>query len=163
MAGRSHRLRSSPRFIASGGSQLWADNAYRSAETGATLKANGTRNHIHERAYRNMPLTEEQKKRNTKKSRVRARVEHVFGFQGGAMGAKRIRTNWKTMSGYRFCLPAATSVQVFQNTIAPMLERITANIHESRSLAALRDTLLPRLISGEIRVPDAEKAVEAFA
>jgi type I restriction enzyme S subunit len=32
---------------------------------------------------------------------------------------------------------------------------------ESRNITALRDTLLPRLISGELRVPDAERMVDA--
>lgn len=36
---------------------------------------------IHERAYRNTPLTKAQEISNTAKSRVRARVEHVFGPQ----------------------------------------------------------------------------------
>jgi type I restriction enzyme S subunit len=43
-----------------------------------------------------------------------------------------------------------------------MVRRIVCNIHESRTLAALRDTLLPKLISGELRVKDAEKRVEAL-
>ena len=44
-------------------------------------------------------------------------------------------------------------------TLESLLERQVANELESRTLAALRDTLLPKLISGEIRVPDAERAV----
>jgi type I restriction enzyme S subunit len=36
-----------------------------------------------------------------------------------------------------------------------MIDRIIANIHESRTLAALRDALLPKLLSGELRVPAA--------
>ena len=55
------------------------------------LKDKEIRNHVHERAYRNRPLSDEQKARNTAKSRVRARVEHVFGFQA-IMGADRLRT-----------------------------------------------------------------------
>lgn len=35
---------------------------------------------IHERAYRNRPLTDEQKESNRQKSEIRARVEHVFGY-----------------------------------------------------------------------------------
>jgi type I restriction enzyme S subunit len=38
-----------------------------------------------------------------------------------------------------------------------LTERIIAGIHESRTLAALRDALLPKLIRGEIRVRDAER------
>ena len=39
----------------------------------------------------------------------------------------------------------------------PLLDRFAQSERESRTLAALRDTLLPRLISGELRVPDAER------
>jgi type I restriction enzyme S subunit len=40
-----------------------------------------------------------------------------------------------------------------------LIERIVASVHESRTLAALRDALLPKLISGELRVKDAERFV----
>ena len=70
----------------------WADSAYRSDEQEARLKENGTPSHIHERAYRNTPLTEEQKAANTEKSRVRARVEHVFGHIETSMKGCFVRT-----------------------------------------------------------------------
>jgi hypothetical protein len=35
----------------------------------------------------------------------------------------------------------------------PLVERIIANLHESRILAALRDALLPKLLSGQLRLP----------
>jgi type I restriction enzyme S subunit len=41
----------------------------------------------------------------------------------------------------------------------PLLDRFAANLVESDTLATLRDTLLPKLISGELRVPEAEAAV----
>jgi hypothetical protein len=40
----------------------------------------------------------------------------------------------------------------FQNQVGPMLDMIAASIHESRRLATLRDYLLPRLLSGRVRV-----------
>lgn len=46
-------------------------------------------------------------------------------------------------------------------TISPLVDRAVTNELESRVLEELRDALLPQLISGEIRVPEAEKAVEA--
>ena len=49
---------------------------------------------------------------------------------------------------------------VFSASCSPLLDRIEANKQESRNLAATRDLLLPKLITGEIRVRDAEKAVE---
>lgn len=72
-------------------SGAWGDGAFRSEEATNMLKEKGICNHVHERAYRNRPLTEAQKAANTAKSRVRARVEHVFGFMA-IMGAHRLRT-----------------------------------------------------------------------
>jgi IS5 family transposase len=57
----------------------YADSAYRSEECEENLKTLGIESRIHERAYRNTPLTEEQKASNREKSKVRVRVEHVFG------------------------------------------------------------------------------------
>ena len=51
----------------------------------------------------------------------------------------------------------------FEKTVHPMIDRLVANIHESRTLAETRDLLLPKLISGEILLRDAEKKVEAVA
>ena len=45
--------------------------------------------------------------------------------------------------------------------LGPMFGKIHANTEQNQTLADLRDTLLPKLISGEIRVPEAEEAVEA--
>lgn len=42
-------------------------------------------NKVHKKGYRNKPLTKEQKDSNTKKSKIRARVEHVFGFMEQSM------------------------------------------------------------------------------
>ena len=67
-------------------------------------------------------------------------------------GTKMPRTSWKTISEYRICLPSAHAVQAFQDAVQPMVDRIFANIHGSHTLVALRDTLLPKLISGEVQV-----------
>lgn len=58
---------------------VWADSAYRSEENELTLQTCGYRSRIHERAYRDKPLTQKQQRKNKAKSKVRARVEHVFG------------------------------------------------------------------------------------
>jgi IS5 family transposase len=71
---------------------VYADSAYRSAEIEARLKARGLKSRIHIRAWRNRPLTEAQTKANTKKSRIRARIEHVFGPQENAPGGRLVRT-----------------------------------------------------------------------
>lgn len=56
-----------------------------------------------------------------------------------------------------------TVTEAFSNLVAPLLERMGHNDAESDTLAALRDLLLPKLMSGEIRIRDAEKAVKAAA
>ncbi|MGH8783455.1 IS5 family transposase [Paraburkholderia sp.] len=71
---------------------LWADSAYRSEEQEQRLKDKEYTSHIHERAYRNKPLAEEQKAANTEKSRVRVRVEHVFGHIETSMNGCFVRT-----------------------------------------------------------------------
>ncbi len=57
-------------------------------------------------------------------------------------------------------IPPHPVIQSFTEATGPLLERIHHNIAGSRTLAALCDALLPKLLSGEIRVRDAEKVVE---
>src|SRR6266404_4662124 len=71
---------------------VYADSAYRSAETEAKLKVRGLRSRIHQRASRNHPLSKAQENANRKKSRIRARVEHVFGAQQTSPGGRIVRT-----------------------------------------------------------------------
>ena len=73
-------------------SGVWADSAYRSAEIEAALAARNLTSHIHRRGNRNKPLTKRQEAANKTRSKVRARVEHVFGNQHSSMGGKFIRT-----------------------------------------------------------------------
>ena len=72
--------------------ELYADSAYQSEATREDLKKKGVRNRIHERGYRNHPLSVDQKAKNRKKSHIRVRVEHIFGFQKTNMKADWIRT-----------------------------------------------------------------------
>src|SRR3981081_3071194 len=73
-------------------SDVWADSAYRSAEIEEKLAECGLKSRIHRRACRNRKLSEAQKAANTTRSKVRARVEHVFGDQKNGMGAELVRT-----------------------------------------------------------------------
>jgi type I restriction enzyme S subunit len=49
----------------------------------------------------------------------------------------------------------------FSNAVSGIIERANANIQQAQTLATLRDTLLPRLISGQLRLPEAESQIEA--
>ena len=78
-------------------------------------------------------------------------------------GTKMPRTSWKTMGQYEFSRPSEEVACAFQSLVQPLHDRVAKNIHESRTLAQTRDLLLPKLMSGEIRLAEAEKAVEAVA
>ncbi len=59
----------------------------------------------------------------------------------------------------RVVLPPKELMVAFTAKVAPLYAQITANLHQSRTLATLRDTLLPKLLSGELSVADAEEVV----
>lgn len=58
-------------------------------------------------------------------------------------------------------VPNAEVRDAFDRVMRPVLDRIPAPHFENKTLADLRDTLLPKLLSGKLRIPDAEKIVEA--
>ena len=57
-------------------------------------------------------------------------------------------------------LPSEPLVRKFDQLVSPMIERMVLISREFDTLSELRDTLLPKLISGELRIPDAEKFLE---
>lgn len=73
------------------GQSLHADSAYTGETQEQTITAHQMMNSVHEKGYRNKPLTDEQKEHNRQKSKVRARVEHIFGFIENSMGGSFMR------------------------------------------------------------------------
>jgi len=71
---------------------LYADSAYTGEEQEKTIAKYEMNNKVHEKGYRNKPLTEQQKKNNNEKSKTRARVEHVFGFMEQSMNGLKIKS-----------------------------------------------------------------------
>lgn len=69
---------------------LHADSAYTGKKQQAIIAENKMVDKVHEKGYRNNPLTDEQKKNNIEKSTIRARVEHVFGFMENSMNSMTI-------------------------------------------------------------------------
>jgi type I restriction enzyme, S subunit len=63
----------------------------------------------------------------------------------------------RLLADLRVVVPPKDLVAAFDRVAGPLVARMTECLHESRTLAALRDTLLPKLISGELRVRDAER------
>jgi IS5 family transposase len=72
--------------------ELYADSAYSGDPIKVTLKKRKIRNRIQEKGYKEKPLTEKQKDMNRKKSKIRARIEHIFGFMTNSMKDIFIRT-----------------------------------------------------------------------
>ncbi len=64
---------------------LYADSAYRSQAIEKICEKKNIESRIHEKGYRNNPLTKRQQQRNRKKSKTRVRVEHIFGFITNSM------------------------------------------------------------------------------
>jgi len=58
-------------------------------------------------------------------------------------------------------LPPKELMAAFTVTVAPLYAQITAYLNQSRTLATIRDTLLPKLLSGELQVPNARQLIEA--
>lgn len=75
-------------------------------------------------------------------------------------GARMPRTSWHDVGGFDVTLPPHTVASAFDAAVKPMFERIHAHIESARLLASLRDTLLPRLISGKLRLPEAQTQLE---
>jgi type I restriction enzyme S subunit len=60
-------------------------------------------------------------------------------------------------------VPSKQMQDRLDNVASPILNRIKTNLRESKTLAEIRDLLLPKLMSGEIRVREAEKIAENAA
>lgn len=75
-------------------------------------------------------------------------------------GAKMPRVNWKDLADYPICIPPEALATNYSEIITPIILRMTENVLKSKTLATLRDTLLPRLISGQLRLPEAEASLD---
>jgi type I restriction enzyme S subunit len=75
-------------------------------------------------------------------------------------GAKMPRVGWKDLAAYPVVIPTESVAMEYMKVVEPLLARMKANVHEAQTLATLRDTLLPRLISGQLRLPEAQGAAE---
>ena len=67
-------------------------------------------------------------------------------------GTRMPRTNWGDMSKYEIALSQANLAKKYTELILPWVERIIDNIHQSHTLSQIREALLPKLLSGEIRI-----------
>ena len=85
--------------------------------------------------------------------------EFAIQNMSGTSGRQRVPPT--ALRGFLMVVPPRPLAARFGEVARSLFERARNAGDESRTLAALRDTLLPKLISGEIRVPDAERALES--
>jgi type I restriction enzyme S subunit len=76
-------------------------------------------------------------------------------IEGRATGTTFAEISKQNFRPIPMALPPRELMDAFTENVAPFYAQITTNLYQSRTLAALRDTLLPRLMSGELSVADA--------
>ena len=76
----------------------------------------------------------------------------------GTTGRQRVPAS--CFDYYQFAVPSAPITQKFSKIVKPLMEKIRVNNQQSHTLSQTRDTLLPKLLSGEIRVDDAKEILE---
>ena len=72
-----------------------------------------------------------------------------------AHGSAQANVRWKDLMDYQAVVPDAGVLKIFNAQVAKIINALLSYHEENQSLAALRDTLLPRLLSGELLVADA--------
>ena len=80
-------------------------------------------------------------------------VAHTYAY---TTGTTVLHLAKEAVPSFRFPPPPTLLIHSFDDVARPALERIQTSQQESTSLATIRNTLLPKLISGEVRVKDAE-------
>ena len=83
-------------------------------------------------------------------------VSYAVRNMNGSSGRQRVSGD--TIGRYELHVPSAESVHSFAEIAVPIMESIRQNALESRNLATLRNTLLPKLMSGELSVSDLSDA-----
>ena len=82
-------------------------------------------------------------------------MDRFFDYMvAGAKGTKMPRGDKKQIMNYPVVIPDQESLKTFNGIVVPMLDQISSNRMENIRLAALRDALLPQLMSGELDVSD---------
>ncbi|MFN4021890.1 MAG: restriction endonuclease subunit S [Hydrogenophilus thermoluteolus] len=98
------------------------------------------------------PITYEILRSNSVQEKIRSSAT-------GSTGSRQ-RVKPKAVAELNIVLASERLLDTFSGWIAPIHNRLLLNKNESRTLVGLRDTILPKLISGELRVPDVEKILE---
>ena len=86
--------------------------------------------------------------------------ELIDSLSAGSTGTRMPRASWADLASSPLPMLSNSDRKKLGFTLEPLLEHLTHFTNESLRLVSLRDTLLPELLSGRIRVPEAKEAVE---
>ncbi|MCE7730913.1 restriction endonuclease subunit S [Vibrio campbellii] len=86
--------------------------------------------------------------------------KHFHDLASG--GSATLNMNTRTFSNVELVRPTADVMEAFHQTIGGLMQKMLTNQLENATLAQLRDTLLPKLLSGEIELGSSEELVEAI-
>lgn len=84
--------------------------------------------------------------------------ENLDTIIANANGTTFLEISKKNFRPIPVVVPSAPVLSRFMETVSPLHKRIVGNVRESKTLASIRDTLLPKLISGQIRVDGTESS-----
>ncbi len=87
----------------------------------------------------------------------------VAALEQQSRGSAQQNLSQQIVADFLNTIPDGENLAKFDKNVHPLFLKWIANLNESRTHAALRDALLPKLLSGELRVPAAAKLVEAQA
>ena len=84
----------------------------------------------------------------------------VFAIRNMTGTSGRQRVPASCFDYYQISVPTAPIAQRFSEIVQPLMKKIRANIEQSHTLTQIRDALLPKLLSGEIRVGQTDESLE---
>ncbi len=90
-------------------------------------------------------------------------VLRLLDFQSFNAGSAVPTLNRNHIHGLRYLIPARVCVEAFEQLALQLQFRVRANTEQVQTLISLRDSLFPRLISGQLRLPDIESEIEVIA
>ena len=79
--------------------------------------------------------------------------------KGRGAGTTRVSLNAQVLGSFPLVIPPRSVASAFAELVGCLRVRVVANASETQLLAAVRDALLPKLISGELQVRDAKRTV----
>lgn len=82
-----------------------------------------------------------------------------FDFVSMNVGSAVPSMTTKVLNSIATLFPEESVLKAFDDKVSMIFEKMKANDAENKILEGLRDTLLPKLISGELRLPEAEKVL----